>query len=366
MSYFNKCLVAGAAVIILAAYFYFHFKKQKKNTKKCKSAVDDLKLIQELGKEISSKLQMSELLPAIMDAFVKAGDVSKGSLMLYDREKDVLDIKTSVGLSDRARKHIKFKIGEGIAGRVAETAKPILINDTTGAHMYKDFFSEDSKGRPRETILSLPLIFKGEVLGVIALDAKTSGGQFIRNDERLLSILASQAAVSINNAKMYEMAITDDLTKLYSKRHFVIRLQEEVEKARRYDRPLSLLFIDIDHFKEFNDTYGHQLGDKALKHLAGIIKQTTRAADISGRYGGEEFVVILPETAKEHALILAERLRKNIEKQSFVARGNEYRITVSIGIGEYKTKMTSPSQLIKEADKNLYEAKQKGRNRVVA
>jgi len=365
LSYLSKCLIASAAVLLIFAYIYVYIKKQKRTAEKCKTAVNDLKLVQELGKEISSKLQMSELLPAIMDAFVKAGDVSKGSLMLYDRERDILEIHSSVGLSDRARKYIKLKIGEGIAGRVAETGKPILVNDTTGARMYKDFFSEDSRGRPQETILSMPLIFKGEVLGVITLDAKKSGGQFIRNDERLLSILALQAAVSINNARMYEMAITDDLTKLYSKRHFIIRLQEEVEKARRYDRPLSLLFVDIDHFKEFNDTYGHQLGDRALQHLGGVIKKTTRAADISGRYGGEEFVIILPETARESALILAERLRKNIEKQSFVSRGNEYRITVSIGIGEYKAKMTSPSQLISEADKNLYKAKQKGRNRVV-
>ena len=362
----TQVTVGALGVLVGVGYLVFvNIQRLKKKTRDMDEAINDLKLLQEVGKDISSKLDMSELLPGIMNAFVRAGKVSKGSLMLYDKEKDLLEIKASVGLSERAKKYVKLKIGEGIAGKVAETGNSILINDTTRDIVYKDFFVGDPKGRPKETLLSLPLIFKGEVLGVITLDSKISGEQFIRNDERLLSILASQSAVSINNAIMYEMAITDALTGLYIRRYFIHRLEQEVEKARRYDRPLSLLFLDIDHFKEFNDTYGHQLGDKALIYLAKIMKRRTRAADICVRYGGEEFIIILPETPKEQAMAMAERLRQDVENDSISAKGNIYKITASIGVAAYSGKIISANELIRESDRRLYQAKEEGRNRVV-
>ncbi len=355
-----------AFIVLGAGYLFFnHIKRLKNQKKKLQSAIDDLKLLQGVSKEVSSKLEMSQLLPSIMEAFVRAGNVKKGSIMLYDREKDLLEIKTAKGLSQRAIDNVKLHLGEGIGGRVAETGESILINDTTKNSVYKDFFSGDMKGRPRETLLCLPLMFKGEILGVVTLDSKISGQQFIRNDERLLSILASQSAISINNARTYELAITDGLTKLYIRRYFFNRLNEEIEKSSRYRHPFSLLFLDIDHFKEFNDTYGHQMGDKALIHLSKIMIDKTRTVDICARYGGEEFIIILPETQKDSGLILAERLRKSIEVSSFVGLGHEYKIRVSIGLAEYRQDMTS-KELIKEADKNLYKAKETGRNKVIS
>ena len=354
-------------LLSLAAVAYLVFgpmRKMKRQEKKIKTAVEDLKLIQDLGKDVSSKLEINELLPGIMDAFVKAGKVNKGSIMLYNEETELLEIRAAVGLSDRAREHIKLKIGEGIAGHVAESGQPFLINDTQKNAIYKDFFQSPTQSRPRETILSLPLIVKGRVLGVVTLDSKITGEQFLRNDERLLSILASQAAVSINNAYMYEMAITDGLTKVYIRRHFNLRLEEEVSKARGYDRPLSILFIDIDHFKGFNDTYGHQLGDQALIHLCKILKKRTRSDDIVARYRGEEFIILLPKTPKEQDMLLADRIRKYVERGSFSARGNEYKITVSIGVASYTSNMESGMELIRIADEKLYEAKNAGRNRI--
>ncbi|MGM0442012.1 MAG: sensor domain-containing diguanylate cyclase, partial [Elusimicrobiota bacterium] len=286
--------------------------------------------------------------------------------MLYDREKDLLEIKASRGLSERAIENVKLKMGEGIGGRVAQTGEPILINDTTKNHFYKDFFKESEKGRPRETLLCLPLKFKEDILGVVTLDSKFSGKQFIRNDKRLLSILASQAAVAINNARMYKMAITDPLTKLYMRRFFLTRLDQEIEKAKRYSGKFSLLFLDIDHFKKFNDTYGHQMGDRALMHLADIMKSTTRGADICGRYGGEEFVILLPETPKERAVILAERLREKVDNSTFKVDGRKYKIRICIGVAGYNSSVKTPKDLIREADKKLYRAKEEGRNKVVS
>jgi len=348
----------------LTAVFFISFFFVAKKTGNFKKALSDLKLLHDVSKDISSKLEMTELLPAIMNAFVRAGNVSKGSLMLFNKDKQILEIKAAVGLSERAREYVKLRPGEGIAGKVAESKSPVLINDTIDEAEYKDFFAGEKSGRPRETLLCLPLIFQDEVLGVITLDSKFTGGQFIRNDERLLSILASHAAVAINNAKMYEMATTDDLTGLYIRRHFLQRLNQEIEKARRYHRKLSLIFLDIDHFKEFNDSHGHQLGDNALIHLSGIMKRKVRTSDICARYGGEEFVIILPETSKKAAVTLAERLRKSVETTPFYVKGKEYRITISLGIAEFKPDMDC-QQIIKTADQNMYRAKEMGRNTIV-
>lgn len=337
----------------------------KNETWKLRESAEDLELLQEVSKEISSRLEMKELLPTIMNAFVRAGKVKKGSLMIYNEETGRMEIKAAKEVSERAIEKIKLKIGEGIAGRVAETGEPLLINDTTKDKYYKEFFPEDPKGRPSETLLCLPLIFKDKVLGVITLDSKITGEQFIRNDERLLSILASQAAVSINNARMYKMAITDGLTKLYIQRYFLLRIEQEFGKSKRYGRPLSIIFVDIDYFKLFNDNYGHQIGDMALIHITKSIRKHTRATDICSRYGGDEFIIILPETPIRQGLMLGERLRKSVERNLLNVKGDKFLMTVSIGVAEYNNHMKAHQDLIREADRKLYQAKEGGRNMVM-
>ncbi len=344
------------------AYWIIKLKKQAIESSR---ATKDVKLLQELSVEMSSYLELDNLLPAIMNAFVKAGGVNKGSLMFLDEELQELVIKASIGLSKRAIKGVRPKIGEGIAGRVFSTGKSILIDDTSKDKWYKDFTREekDERERPMETLLSLPLIFKGKVLGVATLNSKITGEPFIRNDEILMTTLTNQAAVAINNAKMYEMAITDGLTKLYLQKYFYKRLNEEIERAIRYKTQLSLLMMDLDHFKNFNDAYGHQIGDLALVHLAEIMRASTRKADISSRYGGEEFVMILPETDIEQAGKMAERMRNQLESTPIRRAERDYHITVSIGVAIHKDGVTG-EKIVGEADKALYRAKAEGRNRV--
>ncbi|MBN2407533.1 MAG: sensor domain-containing diguanylate cyclase [Elusimicrobia bacterium] len=357
------CSVLILAIVSGILFLLKNYFRLRNRTGFLRQAVHDLKLLQKLSSDMSSHLEMNELLPAIMGAFVKAGKVKKGSIMLYDRKEGILRIRESLGLSPRAVENVKLKIGEGIAGRVAYTRKPVLVNDTTENRFYKEIFPDDAL--PKETILSLPLIFKGELLGVVNLDSKITGEQFIRNDERLMSIIASHAAVSINNARMYELAITDGLTGLYIKRYFLRHMHKEFEKAKRYGRALSLVFIDIDNFKDFNDTNRHQVGDQALIHISKLILQSTRAADLCARYGGDEFVVMMPETAGRKASVLAERLRKNIEETVFTHNRCDYGMTVTIGVAEYSDNMETFDDLINMADSRLYMAKEQGRNRVM-
>lgn len=319
-------------------------------------------LIEELSSEISSILELDKLLPKIIDAFVQAAEVSKGSIMLLN-EEGILEIKSAVGLSERAIKEIHPKLGEGIAGKVALTGKPVLINDTRKDSLYKDFVLDEEKERPAETLLCFPLLFKNRVLGVVNLEEKINQRPFLRNDEILLSILANQSAVAIANTQLYDSAITDGLTGLHNQKYFRLSLTQEIERAKRYKCPFTLGLLDIDYFKKFNDTYGHQTGDNVLRELAKLLKSSVRASDLCARYGGEEFAVIFLESDPADTFWIGERLRKKIERTPFTEK--RLAVTVSIGMVSYQgEKNIHNEELIKSADSALYQSKNNGRNQI--
>jgi len=331
----------------------------------------DLQLVQNISKDITAILKMTDLLPQIMNAFAKAVNVSKGSIMLMNEETQTLEIKAGIGLSPGAYKFVKPKLAEGVAGVVAATCESILIDDKSKEnYLYIDFEADLTRIRPKETLLCLPLIFKGHVLGVVSLDKKIGKTKFSEYDRRIASILANQAAVSIQNSKLYENAITDGLTRLYSHKYFQQQLEREIDKAKRFNQTLSLIMLDIDRFKNFNDDYGHQVGDAALVHLARILRDTMRATDILARYGGEEFSVILipdPAIGQTPRVVknISERLRKNVENSFIELKGSKLKITISLGVVSWHgEKKIDKDELIKMADDALYKAKKDGRNRV--
>ncbi len=219
----------------------------------------------------------------------------------------------------------------------------------------------------KKIVLLVPMRFRGRINGILCLHEKEAefGPRYTEEEKRYLDIIAGFASVAIENAKLYEMATTDRKTKLYNHGYFQNKLIEEIDRAERYHTDLSLLMLDLDHFKKINDTYGHMFGDEVLIKTAKTIKQQLREFDIPARFGGEEFAVILPETKVNEAKIVAERLRKSISLQDFNAEGEKVRVTVSIGIAGFihDSEMTEDI-LIEQADKALYHAKQTGRNRV--
>ncbi len=323
----------------------------------------DLQMLQRLSTKISSKLEQEDLLRLIVELFMEVAQVEKGSLMLWDEKKKRLSIAYGIGISEEAKKHLRLKRGEGIAGSVFEKKRSLVINDTLRDRHYKSLKTKKKLHRT-ETLLALPLVAKGEGVGVITLSNKVSRQPFIRRDEELLSTLASHAAIAIQNAMLYEQAIHDGLTSLYAHTFFQNYLEQEIRKAKRYQTPLSLLMIDIDHFKRFNDTYGHPAGDTVLVNIARLLKQAIRGADIAARYGGEEFTLILPETDAKGAYLLAERLRKKVEAFDFLKeKKKRVKITTSIGVAGYRKGMRR-EVLIGQADQALYRAKREGRNRV--
>ena len=175
----------------------------------------------------------------------------------------------------------------------------------------------------------------------------------------------------INEAqrKLVELATIDDLTQLYNRRYFFERFNQEMERAKRYQRPLSCLILDIDHFKQVNDTYGHLSGDQVLIDIAQILKNNCRQSDLAGRYGGEELIILLPETDSPGAMIIAERIREMIEQHQTVdGRGEIIRVTVSMGVasltGPELEKMDKNERIVQYADDALLRAKKEGRNRI--
>lgn len=320
-----------------------------------------LRLLQDRSREIAAELDLDAALKKAVHAFTELGGVSKMSIMLLNDAKAQLEIVEGVGLHPDAKDTVCFNIGEGIAGKVAETGKPIRIEGKlTSQDEYHSYSGDRSRGG---ALLAMPMISKGKCIGVINLHEKRDGTSFDDSDQTFLSTLSDVVAVAIENARLYDLAITDGLTRLFIRRYFMQRMDEEMIRTHRTAQPLTLLMVDIDRFKGINDTYGHQTGDAVLIELAKVMKRVFREVDILCRYGGEEFALILPNTDRPGSYVAAERFRAAVEEHNFNTPTGIKKITVSGGMSTYEQGVTM-MDMISDADKALYESKRTGRNRM--
>lgn len=329
--------------------------------------VEELSTLYEIGRELSSSLDLDDLLQKIVDSVVRLTGAQVCSLMLLDEDKQTLSIRVAKGLSPQIQKRTRARVGEGIAGWVAQHGTPLLVEDIEKHPLFR----RKNRSRYRtKSLLSVPLAIKGEVIGVLNVNNKRNDEVFTQRDLDLMTLLASHAAIAIENARLYEeleqLAVTDGLTQLYVRRHFMEELAKELRRARRYHRPLAVVMMDIDHFKRINDTYGHPVGDEVLRELGRRLRQSARQDDVLGRYGGEEFIAALVETNKERGLQAAERLRRSVEEQPFSTRAGTLAVTISLGLASFPEDAEEMEDLIQKADQALYRAKEEGRNRVVA
>jgi len=251
-------------------------------------------------------------------------------------------------------------MGEGIAGEVARTGEAVICNDTQNDKRFKTYRFQEMDKRIWNMIC-IPLQVGDEVLGIVSLDNKREG--FTQEDLTKVKHLAGQVAIAVQNAELYERSITDGLTQLFIRRYFDDHLEQEMKRAARTESQMALLLFDIDHFKRFNDTYGHQVGDWVIQKVAAVAKRCIRdGLDMAARYGGEEFAIVMPDTDIDAAVRVAERLREAVAESFVYHEGNKLTITISLGCAVFPDQANDKETLIQLADTALYASKHKGRN----
>lgn len=318
-----------------------------------------------MGDTLSSTHDMNKMLAVILETAMVTLRAEAGAVMLYTANRDELYIKVGRELADRVDDaQGRVKVGEGVAGVVGQSGEP--VHGTVGERPGE---LRLAAGEPRaRAVIAVPLKAHGRTLGVLSLYDKIGARDFDDNDLSTIRSFANQATVAIDNVLLHQesqrLSITDGLTGLWNYRYFQMTFDKEIERASRFARPLSLLMLDLDKFKDVNDTYGHQRGDSVLIELATRIKGAIREVDTLARYGGEEFVLILPETDTAGAEQAAEKLCELVRQRRFGNTNEEtLKLTVSIGVAVFPDHAPSPGLLVKAADTALYAAKESGRDR---
>jgi diguanylate cyclase (GGDEF)-like protein len=230
-------------------------------------------------------------------------------------------------------------------------------------------FAESVKTKGMKSDMTIPLRARGQVMGAFRIACRRRHA-FDPEDFEVLKRCADMTAVAVETQRLLlatrRLAELDGVTGVYNHRHFRTLLDQEIDRARRLERPVALIMVDIDTFKRFNDTYGHQAGDEVLRHVAQLTARALRRSDAVARYGGEEFVVLLPEAATQDALPVAEKIRAEVEKNPLTLGGmlRPLQVTVSLGVASFPADAINGPELVAVADRGLYQAKGRGRNRV--
>jgi diguanylate cyclase (GGDEF)-like protein len=331
-------------------------------------AVEGLKAFNDVGRSLTSTLDQGQVLAIVME---KVGEIlrpASWAFLVADERCGDLEIHVAMGEGAERLTGQRALPGEGIAGWVAEAGQPVLLEEARVDPRFSERVDPSPPGGPR-SYLAAPLRQMERVLGVVAVAAWPER-PFAPDDLRTVAGLADYAAIALSNARNFErvreLTLIDDHTGLYNARHLHRALEAEVARARRFDRELSLVFLDLDHFKCVNDAYGHQAGSALLREVGAVMRAHLRAIDVPVRYGGDEFVAILPEAGREQARTVAERLHRAIRETVYLEdRRLAVRITGSVGIATLPADGETAEDLLRSADRAMYRAKGNGRDAVV-
>ncbi len=340
--------------------------------------LNNIKILYDFHQELVAITDVKELCKETIRNAVKAVQAQKGNLMLLNRATGKLELVVAWGYIDESvldglnsgRIETKtFDIGEGIAGKAALMRKPVVVNNRDDVPQMGAFEAH--------CMCSVPVLNGGHLEGVMNFTNKvhieTDGaavldtlGRFTREDVSLLQGIADQSAVSLHKSRLYSASITDRLTGLHNNRYFEDTYYELVAKAVVDSKPLTIALLDIDHFKQFNDQYGHKAGDYMLKSVAGVFSELKREnkGDYFYRYGGEEFCMVLQNTTAEESLLIFEKFRAKLEACEFEYNGHKLKVTVSVGLAQSGLSTNDGRVLFNLADDALYECKRNGRNQV--
>jgi diguanylate cyclase (GGDEF)-like protein len=324
-----------------------------------------------ISRTIGSILDLHEMLRQVMGIIKRALAVDRMTVYLLDEKNEKLELFFFSGLDIENKPTLD--LGEGTPGRIVENGEHVHIHDLSVFYgTFDDFIHFPAEEKRDGSYIGIALRAQNAAIGVIGMDTPVKHGLRVE-DLDFMAILSHQIAAGIEKSRLFEkiqqLSQMDGLTGLYNQRVFQDKLQQEINRRDRTRKPLSLIMLDIDHFKQFNDNYGHQAGDMVLRQLARIITTQCRCAsiDICCRYGGEEFAIIMPELEIHKAVKAAERLRKAVEGAAFNfnAQNPAGKVTISIGVaGVADEEEIGPEELVRKADQALYRSKRTGRNRV--
>lgn len=337
----------------------------KKRNRSLNRAVTDVENLYEVTRRMSRDLEFDDIFRTFNDFFNKGVRFRECKLLLMGRERDNLYCEKAYRMKhpfESGEKDLRVsppELKDEIALEIFHgDQRPVFLSVDKNRDVLHKFYPK----RDIRTLASNPLIVEDDLIGILVVE------DLVEKDFDKFIILSSQLALEIKKVKLYEeiqkLAIIDGLTGVYMRRHFLERAAEEVKRAEHHKLNISFLMIDMDHFKICNDRHGHLMGDAVLSQMAEILKSNVREIDIICRYGGEEFAIALPDTGKESAVIVAERIREAVEEHAFQAYGDSAQVTVSIGVSSYPGNGGDLKQAVEAADNALYNAKHTGRNSV--
>jgi diguanylate cyclase (GGDEF)-like protein len=314
-------------------------------------ALEALNLI---GQKISSISDFESLVEVVYGETSKIMKTENFYLALYNKEGNEIDFIIYVEEGKRMGRR-KRELAKGLTEYVISTKKPLLLK--TDVMKGTKELGLEAHGRPSQCWLGVPILYGQKVLGVIAVQDYEKELIYDEEDMKILLTIANQTAVAIENSRLYEetrtMALTDPMTGLFNIRYLYDVLRLEIERARRYNLNFSLIIIDIDNFKRYNDKYGHLLGDEILKAYGSFLVENSRKVDTVSRYGGDEFVIVLPETDKAGVVHVATRLGERVRRHTFTIKKKKIKLTVTIGESSFPDDGNTTEELMRNADRDL-------------
>lgn len=332
--------------------------------------LEEMSAFHEVGKALTSSLRLDQILKTIMEKISEYFRPNTWSLLLLDEKTQELYFEIAIGAGASKLKDVRLKLGQGLVGWCALHGEAVVVRDVSKDPRFLLAVDQLTQTRTR-SVVCVPIKSKERVLGVIELVNCLSPDRFEERDVDVLQAMADYAAIAIENARqlerIHELTLTDDCTTLYNARHLNNVLDSEISRSARYGYEFSLIFMDLDKFKDVNDTHGHLVGSRLLYDIGLLIKERCRVIDYPFRYGGDEFVVLLPQTGKENAFIVARRLHHLIAQTIFFQKeGLRVHVTASLGVAAYPADAKTKADLLRLADEAMYLVKNSGRDNVAA
>jgi len=328
-----------------------------------------LQALNEVVQAINSSLKPKEILNTIMEKAAELIMAEGWSVLLINEGTNELVFEAASGKAGKKLLGMRLKIGQGVAGWVAHYGKPLIVPDVAKDPRFYSGVDRQTKFTTK-SVLCVPMRSRDRIIGVVEVVNKVGGEQFTQDDFEIFENVVAHLTIALEKAQMYRKmeaaSQIDDLTQLYNTRYCNLFLDNFLIERKDTRGIISLIFLDIDFFKLVDDNFGHLVGSETLKIVGERMGRVLRKNDVIVRYGGDEYIVLLPNTDKKTALIIAERIRKEISREPFYAFGNKkFNITVTLGVATYPEDAKTRDELIGKADRAMYEGKMSGRNKVV-